>query len=197
MGLWLTASPMRRRGGGRSSCAGGPAPPNGRTLRVRGSGATARTRRAQTSQRRAMSTLTAPEPRVLQATAPRSDARGVRRLGQYAAPDDGHTREIVSLQATRREHPRHRPARAHPRRRAPGRAARARGAGRERRPRRRDVPRRSDQGVLPAADRAGPQPRPTARLTPAKRRHGARSARRCATPTVTSTASVSSPAPAR
>ena len=44
-----------------------------------------------------MSTLTAPGPRVRQAAAPRSDARCVRRLAQYAAPDDGHAREIVSL----------------------------------------------------------------------------------------------------
>jgi hypothetical protein len=43
-----------------------------------------------------MSTLTAPEPRVRQAAAPRSDARRLRRLGQYT-PDDGHAREIVSL----------------------------------------------------------------------------------------------------
>jgi hypothetical protein len=44
-----------------------------------------------------MSTLTAPEPRVRQAAAPRPDARSVRRLGQYTAPDDGHARDIVSL----------------------------------------------------------------------------------------------------
>lgn len=45
-----------------------------------------------------MSTLTASEPRVRDATAALSDARRARRLGQYAAPDDGQTREIVSLQ---------------------------------------------------------------------------------------------------
>jgi hypothetical protein len=45
-----------------------------------------------------MSTLTAPEPRVRDASAALSDARRARRLGQYAAPDDGQTREIVSLQ---------------------------------------------------------------------------------------------------
>ena len=45
-----------------------------------------------------MSTLTAPEPRVRQAAAPGSPARRVHRLGQYTAPDDGQTREIVSLQ---------------------------------------------------------------------------------------------------
>jgi len=44
-----------------------------------------------------MSTLTAPEPRVRMATPARSDARCVRRLGQYAAPDDGQTRQIVSV----------------------------------------------------------------------------------------------------
>jgi len=44
-----------------------------------------------------MSTLTAPEPRVRQTAAPRSDAWRARHLGRYTAPDDGHAREIVSL----------------------------------------------------------------------------------------------------
>jgi hypothetical protein len=45
-----------------------------------------------------MSTITAPEPRVRKAAAPRSDARRVQCVGQYAAPETGQTREIVSLQ---------------------------------------------------------------------------------------------------
>jgi hypothetical protein len=44
-----------------------------------------------------MSTLTAPARRVRHSLAPGSHARRVQRLGQYAAPDGGHTREIVSL----------------------------------------------------------------------------------------------------
>ena len=44
-----------------------------------------------------MSTLTAPAPRVREPSHRRSDARRVHRLGQYASPDGGQTREIVSL----------------------------------------------------------------------------------------------------
>jgi len=44
-----------------------------------------------------MSNLTAPAPRVRHSLASGSDARCVQRLGQYAAPDGGQTREIMSL----------------------------------------------------------------------------------------------------
>jgi hypothetical protein len=44
-----------------------------------------------------MSTLTAPQPRVRDASAALSDAWRARHLGQYATSHDGETREIVSL----------------------------------------------------------------------------------------------------